>query len=56
VIVERRRRRVRRPRNACRGKARFGTWNEAKATEPSQTPYLCDSCSCFHLTSHPVVF
>ena len=50
------RRRRHRGGNACRGKARFGSWDEAKQIEPSQHPYACSSCGCFHLTSHPKVF
>lgn len=38
----------------CAGKARFGTFDEARASEPTQTAYLCDRCGCWHLTSKPV--
>jgi hypothetical protein len=39
----------------CGGKARYGSFAEAKAEQPAQHPYPCTSCGCWHLTSAPPV-
>lgn len=38
--------------NGCRGKARYGTFAEASTEQPSQHPYPCVHCGCWHLTSN----
>lgn len=37
--------------NDCAGKVRYGSFDEAKQEQPSQSPYLCWRCGCWHLTS-----
>lgn len=40
--------------NGCRGKARYGSYDEAKSEQPAQAAYLCPGCACWHLTSAKV--
>lgn len=49
-MTRRVRRRRRRHFNGCGDKARFGTYDEAKAEQHTQTPYPCEACGCWHLT------
>lgn len=49
-------RKPRRAPNACRGKARYGSYDEAQRANPSHQVYQCQSCGCFHLTAHPLVW
>lgn len=45
------RRNRRRRFKGCGGKARFASFDEAKAAHSAQAPYLCHHCECWHLTS-----
>ena len=49
-MTRRARRRRRKRYNGCGDKARFGSYDEAKAEQPTQTPYPCAACGCYHLT------